>query len=80
MTTKLTPKELEHQTIGRLDALREELRTTVVPPEHVHAVGRRHFERLSRHATVTDFIPLLVYRFTREELLYGDPERLHDAA
>jgi hypothetical protein len=79
MTTKLPPKELERQTVGRLDVLREELSTTV-PPEHVNAVGRRHFERLSRHATVTDFIPLLVYRFTREELLYGEPEQLHDAA
>jgi hypothetical protein len=43
-------------------------------------VGRRHLERLSRHATITDFIPLLVWRCTREELLGRRRGELRDAA
>jgi hypothetical protein len=79
MPAALTPEELERQTKGRLDALRSELGDRVAP-EQVAVVGRRHFERLSRHATVTDFIPLLVYRFTREELLYRETLPLEDVA
>jgi hypothetical protein len=75
----MTAQEVEHQTARRLDALRDELGTHVAP-ERVTVVGRRHFERLTRHATITDFIPLLVYRYTREELLYSEPEQLTDAA
>jgi hypothetical protein len=79
MPAALTAEELERQTTGRLDALRHELGDSVAP-ERVAVVGRRHFERLTRHATVTDFIPLLVYRFTREELLYREAVPLEDAA
>jgi hypothetical protein len=54
-------------------------------------VDRRHFETSSPdpwrrtergrgHATITDVIPLLVYRYTREELLYSEPEHLTEAA
>lgn len=51
-----------------------------VPAEQVVAVGTGHFERLQRDAAVNDFIPLLVYRFTREELVAGRHEDLHVAA
>lgn len=51
-----------------------------VPAEQVVAVGTSHFERLQRDAAVNDFIPLLVYRFTREELVAGRHGDLHVAA
>lgn len=48
--------------------------------DHVTTIGHDHYERLIRDATVHDFIPLLVYRFTREELVHSRREELHDAA
>ena len=79
MAHQLTPEELERQTAARLNALKRELGDGVTAA-HVDAVGRRHFERLRRTATVTDFVPLFVYRFVREELVYADSDSLHDAA
>ncbi len=79
MAHRLTPDELERQTTARLDALRRELGDSVAA-EQVDVIGRRHFERLRRTATVTDFVPLFVYRFAREELVYAGSDRLHDAA
>jgi hypothetical protein len=79
MTLELTPEELERHTAARLGALKRELGDSVAS-EQVDAVGRRHLERLRRTATVTDFVPLFVYRFAREELLYADGDRFHDAA
>jgi hypothetical protein len=79
MARKMTQQELERQTTARLEWLQTELRGSV-EPARVTTVGRRHFDRLSRGATVTDFIPLLVYRLTREELLREEPRRLNDAA
>jgi hypothetical protein len=75
----MTSQELERQTAAGLDALRRELEPEI-PPERVTTVGHQHFERLRCHATVTDFIPLLVYRLTREELLYGETVALEDVA
>jgi hypothetical protein len=49
----------------------------VVPIPPVRA---GHYERLRGQATIFDFIPLLVYRSTKDELLLANPERLHDAA
>jgi hypothetical protein len=40
----------------------------------------RHFEQLSREATITDFIPLLACRCTREELLHNTSTGLDHAA
>jgi hypothetical protein len=51
-----------------------------VSAEHVLAVGASHFERLQRDAAINDFIPLLVYRFTREELVAAGRGDLHVAA
>jgi hypothetical protein len=51
-----------------------------VSTEHVLAVGTRHFERLQRDAAVNDFIPLLVYRLTREQLVAAGRPDLHVAA
>jgi hypothetical protein len=52
----------------------------IVPAERVTAVGRAHYESLSRDAAVNDFIPLLVYRFAKEELIAGRRDDLHEAA
>ena len=71
--------ELERQTERRLDALFEEL-DGHVDSVTVAYVGRFHFDRLVRHATVTDYIPLLVYRCTKEDLLNGVRPRLDSAA
>jgi hypothetical protein len=64
--------ELERQVESRLEALRQELRDPAVA-ERVAAVGRQVFERLRRDATVNDFIPLLVQRYTSQELASGQP-------
>lgn len=75
----MTTDELARQTARQLEALRTELAGTP-SAEQVTAVGNVHFERLRQEATVQDFIPLLVYRFTKEELVYSTRDRLHDAA
>jgi hypothetical protein len=71
--------ELERQTVRRLDALSEELHGRV-DFGTVACVGQFHFDRLVRHATVTDYIPLLVYRCTKEDVLNGVRPRLESAA
>ncbi len=75
----MTPQELEDQTARGLDTLRRELADTV-PAGRVTEVGRDHFERLSLNASIPDFIPLLVYRFAKEELLFSSPGQVHRAA
>jgi hypothetical protein len=75
----MTPDDLERQTARGLDALRYELGDRVTA-EEVAAVGRRQFERLIRDATITDFIPLLVYRCAKDELLRRVPAELDHAA
>jgi hypothetical protein len=77
--TPMTMTELEQQTARQLDALRRELEGSE-SAHHVTPVGNRHFAELRRAATVHDFIPLLVYRLTREELVSGTRETLHDSA
>lgn len=54
-----------------------------VPAEHVTRIGRDRFERLIENAKIWDFIPLLVYRQTREALLVfqaDEPDRTAWAA
>jgi hypothetical protein len=75
----VTTDELEQQTARQLDALRRELEGSG-RTRQVTLVGGRHLERLRRDATVTEFIPLLVYRFTKEELVDGTREELPDSA
>ena len=38
----------------------------------LRALGRYHTDRLLANATITDFIPQLVYRATKEDILHGD--------
>ena len=65
------PHDLEQQLAHHLDALDRELGPGV-PRDRVLAIGRYHAERLVAGAKITDHIPLLVYRCTRDELLYAD--------
>ena len=70
---------LEAHTAALLDALRRELGPDG-SADRIKAVGRHHYERLLADATITDYIPLLVYRFTREDLLGAKPEQMQAAA
>ena len=60
------PHELEQQISNRLDSLHRELGPQI-PRDHLTSVGRYHAERLLAQATITDYIPLLVYRCTKED-------------
>ena len=75
----MTSHDLELQMDRLLDDLQHDLEETV-PAERVDAVARAHYESLSVGAAINDFIPLLVYRFAREELVRGSRDGLHDAA
>ena len=46
----------------------------------VTAVGEAHYESLHGDATINEFIPLLVYRFAKEELARSERHELVDAA
>jgi len=46
----------------------------------VTAVGEASFEALRADARIPDFIPVLVYRYTREELLRSRRDDLSRAA
>ena len=50
-----------------------------VPAEHVTRIGKDRFEKLIENAKIWDFIPLLVYRQTREALLVFQPEEREPA-
>jgi hypothetical protein len=71
--------ELERQTAHQLTKLRRELADRIVS-EQITAVGQAQYDALREHATVTDFIPLLVYRFTKNELLADTEGQLHNVA
>jgi hypothetical protein len=75
----MTPQELERQLDRVLDALVRDLGDSVAADD-VTTIGRVHCERLRRDATVNDFIPLLVYRLAREELVQSRRHELVDAA
>jgi hypothetical protein len=45
----------------------------------VSAIGEACYETLRARARIPDFIPVLVYRYTREELIQAEREELHRA-
>lgn len=51
-----------------------------VPAEQVRTVARAHYESVSREARINDFVPLLVYRFAKAELVTSRRDELHNAA
>jgi hypothetical protein len=66
-------EELQIHLERGLENLRREFADRV-PAERVTRIGRDRFERLIQNAKIVDFIPLLVYRQTREALLVAEPE------
>jgi hypothetical protein len=75
MTTEQLDVQMDHILKSLVVDLGRE-----VSAEQVLAVGTSHFERLQRDAAINDFIPLLVYRFTREELVAAGRADLHVSA
>jgi hypothetical protein len=74
-----TTEELERQMDRFFLDLQRELDGRVAAPE-ITAVARTHYESLVQDAAINDFIPLLVYRFTKEELVQSQPDELRRAA
>ncbi|HVN60606.1 MAG TPA: hypothetical protein VMT59_05050 [Gaiellaceae bacterium] len=75
----MNEKELQIHLERGLAHLQREFADTV-PAEHVTRIGKDRFERLFENAKIWDFIPLLVYRQTREALLAFKPEEHEPAA
>ena len=71
--------QLQNHTLALLGGLHREFDGQFTP-EHIEAIGRANFERLIVGARVLDFIPVLVYRATRNNLIDIRTDRLHDAA
>ena len=69
----MNEEELQVHLERGLEHLRREF-ADKVPPEQVTRIGRDRFERLIENARILDFIPLLVYRQTREALLVAQPD------
>ena len=65
----LNRREAEDQTAVLLQELEREL-TGTVSRRDIEVVGRDQFESLWQRATVSGFIPLIVYRQTKEDLLH----------
>ena len=72
-------EELNHRVERQLEYLCLEFGGEV-PASQVTALGQAHFERLRAEAHINDFLPVLVHRFTREELLRITTADLHRAA
>jgi hypothetical protein len=68
--------------IRRVEKELENLRVEFgeIPPERVTALGEAYFDRLRAGARITEFIPVLVRRQTRDELLTISRHGLHTAA
>jgi formylmethanofuran dehydrogenase subunit A len=75
----VTPEDLERQIDRVLDSLRQHAGDGI-DAARVRAVGLAHYKSLHRHATINDFIPLLVYRHAKEELSQIRRDQLHRAA
>jgi len=71
--------DLHAHTERGLDALRREFADRI-PADAVTQIGRDRFHALLAAAKINDFVPLLVYRQTRELLLTIDREDLHRSA
>jgi hypothetical protein len=72
-------QEVERLTAQQLDKLHRELADTVTPDD-IARVGKEHYDTLCQRAAVTDFIPLLVYRFTKDDLARHRNDQLDHAA
>ncbi len=70
---------LDRQVGQALEGLRREFADEREASE-VSAIGEACYETLRARARILDFIPLLVYRYTREELIQAERGDLHRAA
>lgn len=70
--------ELYAHTERGLEALRLEFADSV-PADEVTRLGRDRLDALLATASINDYVPLLVYRLTREALLTIEPAYLHRA-
>jgi len=71
--------EIERHAEVLLGGLRREFAGKVEPGE-IEAVGGAHLRRLTRKATILDYVPILVYRATREDLRWADANEFHRVA
>jgi hypothetical protein len=62
-----------------LESLRREF-ADEQPASEVTAVGEAWFEALRANARIPDFVPVLGYRYAREELIGSERDELHRAA
>jgi hypothetical protein len=72
MTARTTRQELETQTQRLLESLHHEVEPGI-SSDRIIALGQHHFQRLLAHATISDYIPLLVYRATKQDLRSSAP-------
>ena len=70
---------LDEQVGHVLEGLRREFADEHDASE-VSAIGEARYAALRARARIPDFIPVLVYRYTREELIQVEREDLHRAA
>jgi hypothetical protein len=75
----VTTEELERHVDRLVQELDRELKGQV-PEERIIAVAHAHYESLNRRAAFNDFVPLLVYRFAKEDLVTSRHDELQDAA
>jgi hypothetical protein len=74
MKEEILSRQIEQQ----LESLRREF--AEIPSNQVTALGEAQFDRLRAGARITDFIPVLVHRYAREELLCIRRDELRSAA
>jgi len=74
-----TRSKLAHHTSALLDSLHREFGAEI-DHHYIDELGQSHFQRLMNGARILDYIPVLVYSATRNELLAIHEERLHRAA
>ena len=70
---------LDRQVDRQLESLRREF-DEVIPASNVTEIGERYYDQLREEARINDFIPVLVYRYTRKELVEAGFEELHRSA
>ena len=70
---------LNRQVEQSLERLQREFADDL-PASRVTAVGQALFDELRRDARISDFIPILVYRYARDELIRCRRAELNRAA
>ena len=70
---------LDRQIERQLESLRREF-ADFIPENQVAAIGRAHADWLRAEARILDFIPVLAYRFAREELVEIRQDELQQVA